>query len=194
MSFYTGSQTEVLFSGPPSNYPAAGASSTSVVSLVGGASGDYQQPVLPGGFWQQGRQNQLVSVEFCILLSAQASATTFTLVAGLDTAANTIGGSTLLTFPSALVTSYSGGNLYGCMTIQNRGSGYGTSSVATSLQSQGYYISQGNSTNVMGAAGPAALQTTDFSVNQWLYLTGQFSTSSGTNTATLATLIVRGEN
>jgi len=194
MSFYSGTQTEVLFSGPPANYTAAAASSSSAQSLVAGATGNYQQPLLPGGFWQQGRQGQLVSFEFSILLSCQSSATTTTIIAGLDTAANTIGGSTLLTYPALTTTSYSSGSLYGAGIIQNRGSGYGTSSVATNLLSSGWLIGTGNSATVSGAAGPTALQTIDFSVNQWFYLTVTFSTSSASNSATLESLIVRGEN
>lgn len=194
MSFYTGTQCEVLFSGPPSNYPAAAAASTSAQSLVTGASGDFQQPLIPGGFWQQGRQNQLVTVQFSILLSNQASATTTTITVGLSTSANTIGGSTLLTMPALTTTSYASGTFYGEAMIQNRGSGYGTSSVATNLLSSGWVMGSGNSAFVFGPAGPTALQTIDFSVNQWMYLTVTFSTSSASNSATLQQLIVRGEN
>lgn len=194
MSFYTGTQTEVLFSGPPSNYPASGSSSTSAVNAMVGATGDYSQPLLPGGFFQQGRQNQLVTVEFAGALTAQASATTATFVLGLDTAANTIGGSTLLTYPALTVTSYSAGTIYGSAIIQCRGTGYGTSSVSTSLISSGFVFGSGNSLNICGAAGPTTLQTIDFSVNQWLYLTVQMSTNSGTNAFTLEQVVVRGEN
>jgi hypothetical protein len=194
MSFYTGTQAEVLYSGPPANFPAAGASSTSAVNTMVGATGDYSQPLIPGGFWQQGRTNQLVTVEFYGACSGQGSATTATFVLGLDTAANTIGGSTLLTYPALTITSYSSGTIAGYAVIQNRGAGYGTSSVATNLLSSGTLVGYGNSLSSVYAAGPTALQTTDFSVNQWLYLTVQMSTSSASNTFTLEQVIVRGEN
>lgn len=194
MSFYTATQCEALFSGPPANYVAAATSAATAQSLVTGASGNYQQPLIPGGFFQQGRTNQLVTGEFSILMSGQASATTATIIAGLNTAANAIGGSTLLTMPALVVTSFASGTVYGNFMIQNRGSGYNTSSVATNLLSSGWVMGSGNSTNVFGCAGPTALQTVDFSVNQWLYLTVTFSTSSTSNSATLEQLVVRGEN
>lgn len=194
MSGYTGTFPEVLYSGPPADYPAAAASSSSAQSLVTGASGDYSQPYFPGGFFQMGRTNQLVTGEFSILMAAQASATTAVITLGLNTAANTIGGSTLLAYPALTVTSFSGGSLNGRFRIQCRGAGYGTSSVSTSLLTSGEADASGNSTNLSGAAGPTSLLTVDSTVNQWLYLTVTFSTSSTSNSATLRQLIVRGEN
>lgn len=122
------------------------------------------------------------------------TATTLTVVVQLDTAANTIGGSTLLTYPALTVSSYSSGTVYFGGIIQNRGSGYGTSSVATNLQTSGWMFGSGNSLNISAAAGPTQLATTDFSVNQWFTLQGTFSTSNASNSATLAQLVVRGEN
>jgi hypothetical protein len=193
MSFYTGTQTEVIYSGPPANFPAAGVSSAATVNTMVGATGDYSQPLIPGGFFQQGRTNQLVTVEFYGSCSA-TTATTAVFALGLDTAYNTIGGSTLLTFPAMTVTSYSSGTVAGYAVIQNRGSGYGASSVSTNLLTSGYVLGYGNSTSTSVAAGPTALQTIDFSVNQWLYLTILFSGSSASNSFTLEQVVVRGEN
>jgi hypothetical protein len=194
MSFYTGTQSEVLFSGPPATYTTGGASSTAAFNLTVGSTGNYQQPLFPGGFWQQGRTGQLASFEGVLTVSGQGSATTLTVVLQLDTAANTIGGSTLLSFPAWTITSYSAGSIYFGGIIQNRGSGYGTSSVATNLQTSGWYIQSGNSLNVAGSVGPTQLATTDFSANQWFTVQGTMSTNSASNTAALASLVVRGEN
>lgn len=196
MSFYTGTQAEVLFSGPPANYAAAAASSSAAQSLVTGATGNYQQPLLPGGFFQEGRTNQLVRVTFSGVLAGQSSATTAIFTAGLNTAANTIGGSTLAAVNALTVTSFASGAFFGEFLIQNRGSGYGTSSVSTNLLTGGYAAVQNGSTTggAMALAVPTALQTIDFSVNQWLYLTVTFSTSSTSNSATLEQLVVYGEN
>ena len=194
MSFYTGTQSEVLFSGPPASYTAGGGSSTSAFNLTVGSTGNYQQPLFPGGFWQQGRTGQLATIEGSIIVTGQGSATTLTLVLQLDTAANTTGGSTLLTYPAVTITSYSAGVIYFYAFVQNRGSGYGTSSVATNLYTTGWWMGSGNSLVTQNAAGPTQLATTDFSVNQWITLQGTMSTSSGTNSAQLASIIVRGEN
>lgn len=195
LSFYTGTQSEVLFSGPPAAYTAGGASSTAAFPLTAGATGNYQQPLLPGGFWQQGRNGQLVAWEMYLQVSAQASATTLTVVVGLDTAANSIAGlSTLISYPAFTVTSYSSGGIYLNGIIQNRGSGYGTSSVATNLQTSAWYLGTGNATTIQGVVNTTQLATTDFSVNQWLTVQGTFSTSNASNSAQLVSLVVRGEN
>jgi hypothetical protein len=196
MSFTTGTQSEVIFSGPPANYTAANASSSSAQSLIAGATGNYQQPVFLGGFWQQGRTGQCARVTFAGNLAGQGSATTAIFTAGLNTAANTIGGSTLAATNAQTVTSFASGAFFGEFLIQNRGSGYGTSSVSTNLLTSGYAMVQNGSTTggTNALAVPTALQTIDFSVNQWLYLTVTFSTSSSSNSATLTSLVVYGEN
>lgn len=195
MSFYTGTQSEVLFSGPPAAYTAGGSTSTAAFNLTAGASGNFQQPLLPGGFWQQGRTGQLAQWEMYLLVTAQATATTLTVVVGLDTAANSIAGlSTLISFPAFTVTSYTSGGIYLSGIIQNRGSGYGTASVATNLQTSAWYLGTGNATTIQGVVNTTQLATTDFSVNQWFTVQGTFSTSSATNSAQLVALVVRGEN
>jgi hypothetical protein len=195
MSFYTGTQSEVLFAGPPAAYTAGGATSTAAFNLTAGSTGNYQQPLLPGGFWQQGRNGQLVAWELYLKVTAQASATTLTLVVGLDTAANSISGiATLISLPALTVTSYTAGGIYLSGLIQNYGAGYGTSSVATNLQTSCWYLASGNSTTLQGVVNQTQLATTDFSVNQWFTVQGTFSTSSGTNSAQLVTAVVRGEN
>ena len=134
-------------------------------------------------------------VEFVILLSGEGSATTATLGAGLNTAAGTItSGKTLLTFPAFTCTSFSSATVKGRLLISNWGSGYGTSSVATNLQTSGDFIVYNASPGLAIAEGPTQLATTDFSVNQWLYLTVTFSTSSTSNSATLQQITVAGNN
>jgi len=195
MSGYTMTQEEVLYSGPPSNFPAAGTSSSSTVLAMVGATGDYSQPLLPGGFWQQGRQNQVVRFTFSGACTAQSSATTLTVGIVLDTSPNSIASDTvLLTYPALTVTSYSAGTIYGEGIIQSRGQGYGTSSVATNLYASGCIFGSGNSLNICGCAGPTQLATTDFSVNQWMAMTIAFSTNNGTNAFTLEQFVLEGMN
>jgi len=194
MSFYTGTQAEVLFSNPAA-YPAEGASSTSAVLLPTGASGAYQQPLFPGGFWQQGRQNQVVTGLLSGVISGQSSATTATVTLALNTSNNTASSNaTLGAFPAITITSFSAGPFWLHFAIQARNVGYGTSSVATSLETSGALWATGNSTSVFSLLAPTALSTIDFSVNQWFAPTVTMSTNNSGNTCTLQQLIIWGEN
>ena len=194
MTFYTGSQTEVLFANGFA-YPAANASASTAQNLLAGASGKYQQPLYPGGFWQEGRSNQVSVVDFAISLSGQGSATTATITAALDTSAGTLtSDAVLLAFPAFTCTSFSSATVIGRLLISNWGSGYGTSSVATNLQTSGSLVVYNASPGLAIAAGPTQLATTDFSVNQWFCLAVTFSTSSSSNSATLQQIYVHGNN
>ena len=90
MTFETGTQSEVLFAGPPAAYTAGGSSSTSAFALTAGSTGNYQQPVFCGGLLlQPGRNNQLITVEGWLAVSAEGSATTaVTVTVALQTSAN----------------------------------------------------------------------------------------------------------
>ncbi len=194
MSFYTGTQAEVLFSNPAA-YPAEGASSTSAVLLPTGASGAYQQPLFPGGFFQQGRQNQVVTGLMSGVISGQASATTATVTLALNTANNTAASNAVLgAFPALTITSFSAGPFWLHFVIQARNVGYGTSSVSTSLECSGSLWATGNSTSIFSLLVPTALQTIDFSVNQWFAPTVTMSTNNAGNTMTLQQLVIWGEN
>ena len=187
-------QTEVIFANGFA-YPAANANSTSAQSLMTGASGKYQQPVFGGGFFQQGRSNQVASADFsCILATTATPNVTFT--AGLNTASNNISGSTLVACNAFATSAWSGGTVHGHIDISCFGSGYGTSSVSTNLWSTISLIANNGSTagGVVAAGGPTQLATIDFSVNQWLYLTVTFSSGSASNSATLQQIIVFGLN
>jgi hypothetical protein len=197
MSFYTGTQSEVLFAGPPAPYAAVGASSTAAANAFNPATGNYQQPLFAGGFWQQGRTGQTSSIDIYATVSGQSSATTLILALQLSTAANTLAATfPILTFPTLTVTSFSSAPLVLHADILNRGSGFGISSVATNLETSGWFMGGAGPTasQVWGVVAPTALQTTDFSVNQWLTLSATFSTNSASNTMTVNTVIVRGEN
>lgn len=199
MSFQTGTQEETLFAGPTAAYTTGGASSTSVFALTAGATGNFQQPLLPGGFFQQGRSGQLVSVKAYLTVSGQASATTLTITLGLATSPNqtSVTGGVLLTFPALTVTNFSSGGIRLSADIICRGAGYGVSSVSTSLATSGEYLAQlssGSATTLQGVVNLTTLTTVDFSVNQWVTLLGQFSTNSASNTAALNQVIVEGKN
>lgn len=199
ISFYSGTQSELLFANGFA-YPAANASSSSAQFLMTGASGKYQQPYFQGGFFQQGRTGQVAKAEFVITLAGQGSATTATFTAGLATAANTAG-SVLVAANAITCTSMSGGIVHGEVVISNWGSGYGTSSVATNLQStidlrfnNGATTQPAASLAGVALGGPTQLATVDFSVNQWFSLTVTFSTSSSSNSATLEQILLYGLN
>jgi hypothetical protein len=193
MSFYTGTQAEVLFSNP-SAYPAAGASSTSAALILTGASGAYQQPLFPGGFWQQGRQNQVIHGLISGTISGQASATTATVTLGLATSNNTASSETLGAFPALTITSFSSGPFWIEFVVQARNVGYGTSATATSLETSGCFFATGNSTSVFSLLAPTNINTVDFSVNQWFAPTVTMSTSNAGNTMTVQSVVIWGDN
>jgi hypothetical protein len=190
---YTGTQAEILWANGFA-FPAANASSSSAQLLCTGVTGKYQQPVYPGGFWQQGRSNQISTADFTITLSGQSSATTAIIIAGIATSPDNASGSVLVTLPAFTCTSFSSATVIGHLDISNWGSGYGTSSVATNLQTSGELAYTNATTNGTVCAGPTQLATTDFSVNQWLYLTVTFNTASTSNSATLQKFSVWGNN
>jgi hypothetical protein len=194
MSFYTGTQSEVIFANGFA-YPTANAASSSAQSLITQASTKNQQPLLPGGFFQQGRANQLVAVDFSVILSGQASATTALFTVGLATSANNVGGTTLVSSSTFTCTSFASGTAMGRALISCFGAGYIGTGTETNLWSSMMVNAAGNSTNVTAAGGPTNVTSgIDFSVNQWLYLTVTFSTSSASNTAILQQLAVSGLN
>ena len=131
------------------------------------------QPYWPGGFWQQGRQNQLSSFKFALAVSGQSSATTATFGAGLNTAAGTItSGKTLLTYPALTCTSFSSATVMGRLLISNWGSGYGTSSVATDLQTSGNFTW----TNSTAGGAFAAVPTQMATAKRWICMPASYIT------------------
>jgi hypothetical protein len=194
VSFYTGTNAEVLFANGFA-YPIANANSTSAQALITGASGKYQQPVLYGGFFQQGRSGQVAAVDFSIIMSTSGTPNA-TITAGLNTASNSIAGGTTLVAAGKFATStWSSATVMGRIIISNFGSGYGTSSVSTNLWSSMTVNAQNaNGTGVVACGGPTQDATVDFSVNQWLWLSVTFDAGSASNTATLQQLIVYGLN
>lgn len=195
MSFYTGTQSEVLFANGFA-YPTANASSSAAQSLVAAASAKNQQPLLPGGFFQQGRTGQVAAVDFAVILSGQVSATTALFTAGLSTTSGNISGTTLVSSSAFTCTNFSSGTAMGRILISCFGAGYGTGATGTetNLWSSMSVSAAGNSTNVTAAGGPTNVTSIDFSINQWLYLSVTFSTASASNTAILQQLIVSGLN
>ena len=193
MSFYTGTQAEVLFSNP-SAYPAEGASSTAAVLLLTGASGAYQQPLFPGGFWQQGRQNQVVHGLMSGVISGESSATTATVILGLATANNTASTETLGSFPALTITSFASGPFWLEFTVQARNVGYGTSATSTSLETSGAFWAAGNSTSIFSLLAPTNINTVDFSVNQWFAPTVTMSTNNAGNSMTVQSCVIWGDN
>lgn len=198
MSFYTGTQFELLFSGPPSNYPAAAAAVSTIQNTMTGASADFVQPYFPAFFWQMGRQNQAVHASFFGIVTGQASATTMTLTAQLCTASNTTttgtGGGTLVASSAITITSISNQPWQFDVFTLSRGAGYGTSATSTNLLSFGNVTVNGATAPITGISGPTSLTTIDASATWWYNLAVTFSTASATNSCTLEMVMLRGMN
>lgn len=199
MSFYTGTQMELLFSGPPANYPAAAAAVSTIQNTMTGASADFVQPYLPAFFWQMGRQNQAIHATFFGIVTGQASATNMTLTAQLCTASNTTttgtGGGTLVASTATVVTSLSNQPWQFDVFTLSRGAGYGTSATSTNLLSFGDLQVSGLAAFLPSPiTGPTSLTTIDASATWWYNLAVTFSTASATNSCTLEMVILRGMN
>jgi hypothetical protein len=197
MSWYDGVPLSMLAAGPPANFAAADASSSAAQSLITGATGDYYQPAVPFGFWQMGQSAQLLRLWLSGVVTGQSSATTMLITVGAASTTNTITGGTATTLastPALTVTSLSGAGWETDVWILNRGTGYGTSTVSTSLLTGGTYT-VGAASGTSGASTvivPNSVTTIDASVPQWLYATVTFSTSSSTNSCTLEMFSVFG--
>lgn len=193
MSWWDGVPATLLYAGPPSNYPAAAASSSAAQSLITGASGDFSQPVIPFGFWQQGKSGQLLIGHLFGVVTGQSSATTMIITIGVNASANTVTSTTLVSTPAVTVTSFSSAGWEVDFKILNRGTGYGTSSVSTSLLTAATMATNtGTTAGISTQAPPNSVTTIDASVNQWLYATVTFSTASTTNSCTLQGVVLYG--
>ena len=116
MSFLTGTQSEVMFANG-FTYPTANASSAAAQSLITGASGKYQQPFFPGGFFQQGRTGQVAKAEFTITLGGE-DRDDRDHHRRAEQAANTIsGGATLVAANAVTCTSFASSTWHGELLI-----------------------------------------------------------------------------
>jgi len=187
MSFFDGVPASLLYAGPPQDYPAAAAASSSAQSLVTGASGGFSQPYIPQGLFQIGKAGTCIWGSANGKVTGQASATTAIITMGLATSANSISGTTLVAPPAITVTSLSNVGWEFDFKIVMRSAGYGTTTVATSLITSAVFSV--GSTNLQTTAPPNLVTTIDASVTQWLYFSVTFSTASATNSATLQEIL-----
>lgn len=190
MSWYDGVPAALLYAGPNQDYPAAAAASTAAQSLQTGATGGFSQAVIPFGFLPQNGGARAVLGHLAGKVTGQASATTATFTLGLSSTPNAIAGTTLVAPPAITVTSLSNVGWDLDFRLLFRSSGYGTTTVSTSVLSSGV-LSLG-STNLQTTAPPNLVTTIDASVAQWLYATVTFSTSSATNSATMQSVLAWG--
>ena len=216
-------QMEVLFAGP-SAYQAAGAATagwvqaaaavTTEQSLVVGATGasgaaGFVQPVIPAGYFQQGRRNQLIKIVANGIISWIATAsTTATFKFGFQTAVN--GTTTTMANNTTLITSQVLPNQSLAQTnipwrfeieLLATQVGYGTSAVSTAIQACGVGGVTTAITNAVGVVppwGPLAPNVTttiDNTVNQFIYGSITFGTNaSASNTCTMLQMAVFGCN
>lgn len=190
MSWFDGVPAALLYAGPNQDYPAAAAASTAAQSLQTGASGGFSQAAIPVGFLPMNAGARAVIGHLGGKVTGQASATTATFTLGLASSANSIAGTTLVAPPAITVTSLSNVGWELDFKLLFRSSGYGTTTVSTSVLSSA--ISSLGSTNLQTTAPPALVTTIDASVTQWLYATVTFSTSSATNSATMQSVLMWG--
>jgi hypothetical protein len=188
MSFVSGTQAELIWSGPSVSYAAVAAASSSAQFLLAGGTGAYEQPFIPANFWQMGRRNQRARISMSgVLNSTGGTGTTAIFTLGLATAPNTnsTGAVVLATTSAMTVTSFAANSPWRLdAEILTRNVGYGTASVATSLLTDAAVDTVNVSvpaTQQTGLAAPTLLSTVDCSAQYWFYANVTFSTSVVTN-------------
>jgi hypothetical protein len=201
MSYITNTNTELLFAGPQSPFPAAAAASTSAQSLCATATGDAVQPYIPAFWWQYGRRNQALKLMASGIMQASTTATTCTFAFGVtSTGGGVITGTlnALYTGPALTVgTATTNFNWILTLDVITLNVGWGTTSVSTQVFAYGtFMIGLQTSTTAMSVynGAPVTISTIDNSVNQYLYGAITFSTSSASNTATWQIAKLYGEN
>jgi hypothetical protein len=202
MSFVSGTQTELVWSGPSVSYPAAAAASSSAQFLMTGASGAFEQPFIPANFWTMGRKNQRVRIDMAgVLNSTGGTATTAIFTLGLTTAPNTLtpgtGGGNLVATTAMTVTSFPANSGWRLQAdLLSRNIGYGTTSVSTSLLTDAEVkcVIPAGTTQVAGIGAPTLLSTIDCSAEWWVTLSVTFSTLVVTNSCQLTRCDVWGLN
>jgi hypothetical protein len=198
MSFVSGSQSELIWSGPSTSYAAVNAVSAAAQFLMTGATGAFEQPFIPANFWQMGRRNQRARIEMAGLLTATTTTTAIWTI-GLATASNTAtpgtGGGALIATTAATVSSFSAGGWRLKADLLTRNVGYGTTSVSTSLLTDGEVsVASAGVAGVVATGPPTLLSTIDAGAQWWVYATVTFSTSSATNSCQLTRVDVAGMN
>jgi hypothetical protein len=201
MSWADGVPVVLLYAGPPQNYPAAAAASVSAQSLITGATGGFSQARIPASFMQIGKQGFAVSGKWKGIVTANTAATTMIINIGLAAASNSVSGGTataITTSQAVVINSVTAGLGWGIdFDILFRGAGYGTTTVSSSLLTTSTLrvnTSTATATAVATIAEsvPLSVTTIDASVDQWVYATVTFSTSSSTNSCTLEQCILTG--
>ena len=225
MSFTTGTQMECLFAGPATTQAAgaatagwaqAAAAATTQQNLVTGATGasggsDFVQPQLPGGFFQQGRSNQLVKIIANGIASWVATAsTTITWAFGVSTAPQLAAAGVPAATATTLITSQVFPNQSTSQTnvpwrfeidLLAKQVGFGTTAIATSVLATGvggYSPAVVLATGSIGPWGPMppnVTTTIDASINYYLWAAVTFGTNaSASNTCTMLDMLVFGCN
>ncbi len=216
---------ECLFAGP-ATYQAAGAATagwaqvagavTTQQNLVVGATGasgavDFVQPVIPAGFFQPGRTNQLVKIIANGIFSFVATAgTTATWAFGVSTASQ---GSTT-GVPAATATTLITSQVFPNQTTAQTNApwrfeidllakqvGFGTTAVSTSILATGTggfspaVVLGTGSIGPYGPMPPNVTTTIDASVSYYLWAAITFGTNaSASNTCTMLDMLVFGCN
>jgi hypothetical protein len=198
MSWSDGVPGTLLYAGPPQNYPAAAAASTSAQSLIAGATGGFSQARIPASFMQIGKQGFAVIGSYGGIVTASTAATTMIINVGLVNASNSVAGTAITTSQTVVINSTTVGLGWGIdFKVLFRGTGYGTTTVSSTLlttSSLRVNTSTGTATAVATIAEsvPLTVTTIDASVDQWVYATVTFSTSSATNSCTLEQCLLMG--
>jgi hypothetical protein len=202
MSFVSGTQAELIWSGPSASYTAQAAASSSAQFLMPGASGAFEQPFIPANFWQMGRRNQRARIDMAgVLNSTGGTTTTIIFTLGLATSPNTAtpgaGGGNLVATTAMTVTSFAANSAWRLSAeVLGRNVGYGTSSISTSLLTDAEVkcVNSGATTLIGGMGAPVLLSTIDCSAQWWLYALATFSTAATTNSCQLTRCDIWGLN
>jgi hypothetical protein len=203
VTWYDGVPAALLFTNTAA-YPAAAASSAAAQNLMAGATGAYEQPNIPFGYLQQGKIGQVLVGVAVGTITGQSTATTATWTLGMfpggtgsASAAGSIAGTSVLATAAYTITSFSAVAWELQFQTSFRTVGWGTTTVSTSPYTTGQFTINASSAPPTSALAtniviPAQATTIDASVNQWVYLTITFSTSSTTNSCTLQQFILYG--
>ena len=221
MSFFTGTQSEVLFAGPATSQAAGAATAgwaqvagavTTLQNLVVGATGasggsDVVQPQIPAGFWRQGRADTLLTASATGIVSWVATAsTTATWELGITTAQQGTATGAVAGTKTVLLTSQAYPNNSTSQTniawrfdfeILARQVGFGTTAISTALLATGVggFTAATNANSIWGPLPPQVVTTIDASIPYYLYAAITFGTNaSASNTCTMLRMILNGAN
>lgn len=186
MTWFDGVPAAALSIGPPADFAIAQNNGTAQTQLMVGATGNFYLPAVPAGFWQIGRQGQMLLCHLAGTMTSSSSTGTITINVGFNSSAATAGGtaipaSTAVFQSPALVQTATTAGLGWEVDLKfvTRSVGYGTSATSTSLMTFGIFSS--GALQQCGNALAQPVNTLDASVTQYMWATANWGVSSASN-------------